>query len=65
MQDLLNAVEVDTSYRAFVDKIEAYGLKLGLQEINSIYQKFQEKRISKKFIPVDQLMEITIMESMN
>jgi len=51
--------------KTFLAKIEEYGLTLEHEEIKSIYQNFQEKREKKKFIPVDQLMEITIMESMN
>lgn len=63
MQNQINAVAVDLNYKTLLSKIKEYGLNLELDDINALYQKFQEKRERKKFIPVDQLMEITIIEN--
>mgnify|MGYP006935346551 CR=1 FL=1 len=64
MQNQINDVVVDLNYKTLLNKIEEYGLNLEHEDINAIYQKFLEKRVKKKFIPVDQLIEITIMETM-
>ena len=64
MEDLINSLEVDSSYGVLLSRIEEYGLNLSPEDINSIYQKFLDNQERKKFIPADQLMEITIMETM-